>query len=186
MGDIYTIPLTLGYVAIVDAEDYEWLRQWNWVAREGSSGPTYAVRYDKTRNRCRHDLFMHRVILDAPLGLTVDHINHNGLDNRRSNLRLATLSQQNMNRPLQSNNKVGFKGVRRSTRPNLKRPYEAYIVSNRKQRHLGMFVTAEEAALAYDRAAVELFGEFACLNHPEKAFLDALDPRNNRPPEVDK
>lgn len=101
---------------------------------------------------------IHRLILNAKLPLQVDHINGNGLDNRRKNLRLVTSQQNNFNRrPVNSK----YKGVAFHKRCNL---WEAKICINQKRMCLGFFKTAQEAARAYNLKAKELFGEFAYLN----------------------
>src|SRR5208337_4201723 len=98
------IPLTQGKVTIVDAADYEWLSQWHWSSKKDSTGNHYAVR---------SKISMHRAILGLGLGdpRKVDHLDGNGLHNWRSNLRLATNSQNQMNRRKAVNNTWGFIGV---------------------------------------------------------------------------
>lgn len=103
---------------------------------------------------------MHRLIMGYPQ-LQVDHINHNRLDNRRSNLRLCTNQQNCFNRRPYSNNKCGYKGV--SWLENRKR-YVANIFIDGKVKRLGSFKDVREAALAYNDGAKELFGEFAYIN----------------------
>src|ERR1043165_2122866 len=86
------IPLTQGYVALVDDCDYEWLSQWKWCAHVAKGGRTaYAFR--------AKGIAMHRVIMNAPEGMDVDHRDHNGLNNTRANLRICTHAenQRNMN-----------------------------------------------------------------------------------------
>jgi hypothetical protein len=94
-----------GLVALVDDADYDWLSQWNWTAiSTHRKNGGYAVRMENQKM-----ILMHRQILDAPEGAEVDHINGNGLDNRRSNLRFATRRQGQANRRLFTNSKSGFK-----------------------------------------------------------------------------
>jgi hypothetical protein len=92
--------------------------------------------------------------------MQIDHINGNPCDNRMCNLRLATVSQNAMNRGLQKNNSSGFKGVNYYSKRN---KWNARIKANKKYYHLGYFDTAEEAHLAYCKKAKELHGEFANL-----------------------
>ena len=109
---------------------------------------------------------MHRQILNAPHFLLVDHINRNGLDNRKANLRTATYTQNSRNRQKTNKNTWSkYKGVTFDYR---RKKWLARIVVNRKKRHLGSFNNELDAGRAYDRAAGELYGEFAVLNFPTK------------------
>ena len=115
---------------------------------------------------------MHREITNAPKGMQVDHINGNTLDNRKENLRVCTRSQNMMNRGKQNNNKSGYKGVSymKKKDPNYEypKPWRAQIKcpTNQKVIHLGCYKYPEQAARAYDKKAIELFGEYAQLNFP--------------------
>ena len=149
------IPLTRGLVALVDDEDAEWLGQWRWTVLI-QPGKKYVWRYFRQNER-RVAVRMHRLILSPPAGMLVDHRNGNGLDNRRSNLRIATFSQNNQNMRMQSDNATGFKGI--SRRPSGK--FRARIAFEGKQIFLGNFPTPEEAHAVYREAAREYFGEFA-------------------------
>ncbi len=138
--------------AIVDDEDFEWLNQWTWRLHDNR----YAVRYTHTRNpRKQIGLFMHRVINDTPKGSETDHINGNILDNRRSNLRSCNRSQNNANKHLYKNNKLGAKGVTQ-----IGNNYMGRIRKNGELVYLGIFKTIEEASSAYELAAIKLHGEF--------------------------
>lgn len=156
------IELTRGYSTEVDTEDFELLSQWKWMY--GANG--YAVRDEylgKVDGKYQHrTVLMHRVILDAPNGLDIDHINHNKLDNRRKNLRIATRSQNRAN--------VGTRrrlhgelpmGVTYNTSVRGKQPYGARVCQNGKSYFLGYFYTLEAAREAYLLKKRELFGEFA-------------------------
>ncbi len=151
------IPLTQGKFAIVDDDD-EWIGKWKWYYSTHRGGR--AERCFRTAGK-RNTLFMHRVILDAPDGLQVDHINHDGLDNRRSNLRLCTNAQNNMNRTKLEGCSSKYKGVSWHRQ---KMKWQARITLNGKLKHLGWFSSEEEAARAYDKAAKEHFGDFAKIN----------------------
>ena len=179
------IPLTQGYVAIVDDEDYEWLAARSWhiqksQRRKDGSMRLYAAGYELVDGRTKVPS-MHRVILGAPRGLMVDHKNGNGLDNRRENLRIATGSQNNANAPKRANCSSRFKGV--SWFKNLQR-WNAKIKINGRLKHLGYFTDEREAARAYDAAALEHFGEFARLNFPSAhagAQMAAVTPCSSLP-----
>jgi len=160
------IPLTQGKVALVDDEDFEWLNQWKWTAYIPRSGHTvYAYRHIHDGHAYKRSIRMHRLIMgveDDP-SRNVDHINHNGLDNRRSNLRFATQQQNLQNARKRRSGVCSFKGVRK--RP--KRNWQAYITLEGRFVTLGSFPTAEQAARAYDAAARKHFGSFACCNFEE-------------------
>ena len=154
-GDVRLIPLGDGYYAYVDPADYEWLSQWKWHMQGG-----YAVRYEKKKL-----IFMHRQITDAPKGKVVDHKNRNRLDNTRINLRICTHAQNTQNARKIQGTYSRFKGV--SYRKERDK-YFAQIYQNGDQNYLGLFAKETDAARAYDRKAVELFGEFARVNFPEE------------------
>lgn len=145
------IPLTQGYVAVVDDEDYPELSRYNWwIVR--SKKHVYAARHEG-----RKTVLMHRQIMSAPDGVDIDHANHGALDNRRCNLREATRSQNMGNAVRVVKRTSEFKGVdyrasRHRFRARIQRTF------------LGHFKTAVEAARAYNEAAIKVYGEFACLN----------------------
>jgi hypothetical protein len=159
------IPLTKGFVALVDDGDFQWVSQYNWHVKADPRYPRlfYARRdfhdhFGKTR--CQ---FLHRLIMKAPPGLVVDHINGDGLDNRRENLRLCTVGENARNRRKHRNNTSGFTGVyKQGSR------YISRIRVGGKLLHVGSFLCPEDAARARDKAALEHFGEFASLNFPEE------------------
>lgn len=154
------IPLTQGKQAIVDDEDFEYLNQWKWFACPDKRN-CYAAH---SGGWLKPMVFMHRVLLNAPSNMFVDHINGDGLDNRRCNLRLANRSQNMANRGMQADNTSGYKGVGVGRHG---KNWRAQIRVRNKQIHIGVFSTPEEAARAYDDAAKKYFGEYAHLNFPD-------------------
>ncbi len=157
---ISLIPLSSGKYAIVDIADYAWLMQWTWYARLNRR-TWYAGR---TVFGPRRRVYMHRVILGTPKGEIVDHRYGYGLDNRRVIIRPCTAQQNNHNRRIAKNNTSGFKGV--SWRP-VEKKWVANIMIGGRCLYLGYFCCIVKAARAYDKAAKENFGEFACLNFPD-------------------
>ncbi len=151
------IPLTKGKFALVDAEDYYRLAQFNWHAKLGST-TMYAARRDGGKM-----IKMHRLIMDAPDHLVVDHIDHNGLNNCRGNLRLCTTAQNSRNMFSNNGSTSRYKGVCWHKK---RKKWSATIQFNKKSYHLGYFEDEIKAAKAYDKQAAEYFGEFACPNFP--------------------
>ena len=152
------IPLTRGLFAIVDAEDYPWLSQYTWFA-EGTDKNCYAVRKENGKS-----IKMHRQITNAPDHLVVDHIDHNGLNNRKENLRICTFAENCRNLRSSAKKTSKYKGVHRHKRLG---KWAAQITFENKKHHLGYFTDETAAAKAYDDAAKKFHGEFASLNFPE-------------------
>ncbi len=160
-----SIPLTQGYSAIVDLNNYEWLNQWKWHLHK-KDHLRYAVRQyrDPTiKNAKGHAkqiyVSMHRIILGIRGNKEVDHRNGNGLDNRRENLRPATRMQNSRNSRQYKQIVSGLKGVYPQ-----RKGWKALISVRGKAKKLGYFDNKYEAALAYDAAAKKYFKEFANLN----------------------
>ena len=161
--DTRLIPLTQGQFAIVDARDYEWLKQWKWFAVWAESTKSfYAARHPTmVRGKRGPMIFMHRQILGLKQGdkRQGDHKESGStLDNRRSNLRIATPSQNVHNSRTPSDNKSGYKGVSFNQQMN---KWVAYITVRGQHFHLGYHTTIETARAAYRAAALEHLGEFA-------------------------
>jgi len=145
---------------MVDDRDYESLFQFKWHAQKTSYGGYVAVRNIPLGNGKRKIVYMHRQIMDAPVGMEVDHRNHNTLDNRRNELRVCTGSQNQHNTASKTGSSQ-YKGVCWNKRSG---KWVVYIWFDGKQWSLGYFTDEEDAAKAYDKAARELFREFAYCN----------------------
>lgn len=142
--------------------------QGRWHVTNIRPGKTvYARRQKRASRTTTLNIFMHRLLL--PDAEQVDHINGNGLDNRRCNLRAATPGQNMANRPRRRDNRTGFKGVHRSG-PG----FSAQIKSKGVRTYLGYYKTADAAARAYDWAALQIHGPFARTNFPRERYLNSL------------
>ena len=159
------IPLSQGKFAIVDDADFDWLSQWKW-SYNAHKRTDYAVRAIG-RHTDQVTIYMHRIIANPPSGKETDHINGNGLDNRRCNLRACTRSQNHMNRRKQANCSSQYKGV---SWDKARQKWWVQISKCHGGIHrIGRFDDEEKAARTYDRFALEYFGTFAHLNFPEEA-----------------
>jgi len=166
------IPLTQGLFATVDASDFEELSKHSWCASRDHSGLVYAVRGVRMGGR-QTKILLHRQLLGLVKGdgLQVDHVSGNTLDNRRSNLRLATARENRRNITSSPNQKKGrYKGVYFHKRDGKWcaeiRAGEQQSDGSRRKIRLGLFTDPIEAALAYDTAARRYFGEFESCNFP--------------------
>jgi hypothetical protein len=154
------IPLTKGKVAIVDDEDFEWLNQWKWYY----SSFGYARRSTEKGGK-KTIIYMHKLILGIPNKLKGDHVDGNTLNNQRFNLRPATHQQNLFNQRIQKRQKSSKYKVVIWHKKN--KNWHAYIKVNQKQISLGSYIEEQEAASAYNRAAIKYFGKFAKLNEIE-------------------
>ena len=156
------IPLTQGKYAIVDLEDYDRLRKYKWYAQKNIH-TIYAVRsLTNGKKEKRKNAYMHHLVINIPDGMFCDHINHNGLDNRKANVRPVTHTQNVWNRrKFKKPSRSKYKGVDWAT--DMKR-WRARIRVNGKRIYLGSFKNEIDAAKAYDTAAQKYHGQFAALN----------------------
>lgn len=137
---------------LVDVDDFDFINSFKWAL----STRGYAQRCDGKKT-----VFMHRVINKTPEGLATDHINHNGLDNRKANLRTSNQSQNGGNRRPNRNTTSKYKGV---CWCNKTKKWPATIKISKKLHHLGYYTNEDDAADAYDVAAEKYYGEFAFFN----------------------
>lgn len=162
------LALNFGKVTLVDDEDYDFLALHRWTIKRSYVSTTGLIHtiyaWGRVTPGSRVRTFLHRFLLQPPPGVGLDHVNGDGLDNRRCNLRLCSHHQNAANMRKRPDATSRFKGVslRRSTGL-----WIAQLVVHRKWRKLGSFKDELEAARAYDRAAAEAFGPFARLNFPE-------------------
>lgn len=145
------------FIALVDDEDFESINQYKWFVMK-SRTTIYAARNVRVGGK-RTNLRMHWEIMG---GKGVDHKDHNGLNNQKSNLRFCTASENLMNRRKWKNTSSIYKGVCFNK---LARKWQANIQTNGKLIHIGLFVSEVDAARAYNEKAIEFFGEFANLNN---------------------
>lgn len=161
------IALTRDFYTLVDDADFKELNRYQWqvIMPGGPEGRKYAIRFESGKA-----VYMHRQLLKdqfTPERPQCDHINGNGLDNQRANLRPATRQENQRNRGVQArkNRSSKFKGVTKT-----KSGWTAGInITTNRRRYLGTFRDEESAALEYDRAAIEHYGQFARPNFPQEA-----------------
>lgn len=161
------IPLTQGKYATVDDADFEYLNQWKWHYKpSGDNG--YAVRkqYEGKGGNSKRGYYcrsipMHRLIMDSPEGMDVDHINGVGLDNQRKNLRVCTHQENLQNSAHRSDNTSGYRGV---TWDKKLKKWFVRCTANGVNHHVGYFLDVKEAALAYNVVAKKYYGEYARFN----------------------
>lgn len=158
---VVMVPLYSGEFALIDHDDAEVVLRHNWHRNRRGYAATI-LRSESGKKPCK----MHIMIMGYPPSpdLTVDHANRDVLDNRRSNLRWATATEQLANTK-RLGTASGYKGV---LRHHFK--WRAVINVNKKRLHLGLFATPEDAARAYDAAAIEAWGDFAHTNFPVKGL----------------
>jgi len=154
-GDVRLIPLGDGFYAYVDAADYDWLNQWNWHVHGG-----YAARNEKGKR-----IYMHRQIMQPPKNKLVDHMDANRTNNCHCNLRICNHQENQRNQRKHAGARSKYKGVYFDGRS---AKWYALCWYAGKLHALGYYAAEADAARAYDRAAVQWYGEFARLNFPEE------------------
>lgn len=170
------------HAAIVDTKHWDKVKGYRWcIVKNNKHRYPYVVttiphpdggwqrRADGSRRKRRTSLYLHRAILGKPKeGKEIDHINHNGLDNREENLRSVTRSQNVWNSRSQENSSSRYKGVSWKKQENR---WRSTIFYNGKQINIDQFICEEQAARAHDKKALELYGEYACINFPREDYL---------------
>ncbi len=155
------ILLTKGKSAIIDDEDYNKINNFKWCADMKPVSKNYYAKRRIVENGKAKYIQMSRFIMNCPLGMFVDHINHNTLDNRKKNLRIVNRRQNQMNKSKNKKKSSKYKGVYWD---NYFKKWKAEITSNYKKTYIGSFNNEIEAALSYNKYAIKMFGSFACLN----------------------
>lgn len=155
------ISLKNGRIAIIDDEDYEIVSQYRWYLLKGKN--TEYACHKKTENAISlPTILMHRLVMNAPKGSQIDHINGDGLDNRKCNLRFCSHQENSRNSPKNWRGTSKYKGVGLCKR---RKKWRARIKLNNKQVEIGCYNTEIEAATAYNMVALANFRQFARLNY---------------------
>lgn len=162
------IKLTQNKYAIVDDNDYDYLSQFKWYASK-TKNTFYAMRNSSMIKGKRKKILMHREIMQPIDGFIIDHINHNGLDNRKSNLRFCTKQQNNCNILRRKKFTSKYRGVHWASYAN---KWRAQITVNKKPIYLGLFNTEEDAAISYNEAAVKYHKDFGVINNVKNKKQD--------------
>lgn len=172
------IQLTRGYVALVDDEDYERVAAYKWCVSVRKHTAYAARTGPMVRGNTEPRIYMHRFILNAPKGMQVDHVNGDGLDNRRANLRLVSQRQNSQNSRARTYiNDVSVKSEHKGVWANKGR-FTVFINGPYGRRYVGIYLDERAAALAYDQAARLLHGEYARLNFPDEERVDLITKPN--------
>ncbi len=162
-GGMSKIPLTQGKHALVDNEDFEQLKKWKWFTKRTQSGIFYAWSRIGGGN-----IYMHRVVMKAEQGQVVHHKDGNGLNNQKDNLQICSYSLHGRaNRP-RKDGRSKYKGVYRQYGK-----WGASIRINGKKKYLGYYKLEEDAARAYNREALKIAGDLACLNEVTRGRPEA-------------
>jgi hypothetical protein len=173
------------HTVLLDKEDWDKVSQYKWFLNRAHTGKLYVRanidhpdggtlmrKIGGKEYECKKQttIALHQIIANTPKGMYTDHKNGDTLDNRKENLRICTNAQNCWNRGKNKNNSHGYKGIKFDGRRRLA-PWQAYIGYHGKRIYIGNYATAEEAARAYDKKAIELYGEYAVLNFPTLAMM---------------
>ena len=156
VGNVAYIPLTQGKKAIIDLDDVPIVSGFSWWINAHKKS-TYAIRSVRISPNVWSTIYMHRLIMNAPDNLQVDHISGDGLDNRRSNMRLVTIAQNRRNQRINNRNSSGFKGVSFHAQSG---KWRAMIGHLGTMRHIGLFECPVDAHIAYCKESKRLHGEY--------------------------
>lgn len=148
-----------GQVAMVDNEDYDWISKFSWHLK--NSGTVLYARCNVVLDNKHTTMTMHRMVMTAKKGQIVDHIDRNGLNNQKYNLRFATKAQNKMNCISHKNSSSKYKGVHWNK---VSKVWQSRIQFEGKKIFLGAFDNEIEAARAYDKKSIEIFGEYSRVN----------------------
>ena len=163
--ECYRVSLPSDDYMLVDASDMDIAKQFHWQVNTQRGKTGYVFHTRKKGDGTSGSVYLHRLLTDAPIDKVVDHINGDGRDNRRHNLRICSNTENQRNRNgLSTASKSGFTGV---CFPSKGSKWQASIGAHGRNIYLGAFYCPIEAAIARDVAALELHGEFASLNFPE-------------------
>jgi hypothetical protein len=171
MTNLVNISLNNGQFSLIDSEDFELVSKYTWCAHlHHTKKRYYALSHDPNqyyiKSRSQVVIKLHRLIMGVTDSkILVDHINRDSLDNRKINLRVCSIGQNNSNTNKRENSISKYKGVRRMfVKGSGRIRWYSVISVNRKRQWIGTFDTEEDAAKAYNKAAIHLHGEFASLN----------------------
>ena len=160
-SEMLEISLTQKQMALIDDEDFVYISPYKWhVNRSHNKNVFYAASTIRRRDGKQTLLLMHRLIMNAKIGEIVDHINHDTLNNQKSNLRICTNSENRKNSNTRCDSVSGIKGIYWDKRRN---KWQSHIKINGKHKHLGFFERQEDAYAVYCEAVKNLHGEFACF-----------------------
>lgn len=157
------VQLSQGKFALVDDGDFDSVNRWKWSFQKMPTVDGYAVRVVKENGRYRK-IYLHRFLCGFPTGKVIDHVDGDGLNNQRENLRVCVQHENISNQRKKKNNTSGFKGVSFHRRTG---KWAAQITFQRVKRHIGLFPDAQSASDAYDQASKKTHGEFGLPNHKE-------------------